>query len=212
MQEFLEINSPVASAYANFKTKMIGEIRTVYLAILKSESSSIKQLRILWSELDDTSCYLLSLALPELKDLKEVTLRDNLIGPPQFNKFKNSLSYCKHLQKLCICQNNLGDDGVASLSEVLRNLPNLQQLVLEDNAISDKGVESLAKVLPQLASLRVFWVHKNQITGKGLAKLSRALSNLENFEEFYFDTRLADKTIVDHIQSQVPRVVLHQDV
>jgi hypothetical protein len=117
--------------------------------------------------------------LLELRQLKELNLGANSIGPEGLNV----LTYLTSLVKLCLIWNGAGDRGALALS----SLAGLRSLDLRHNALSTRGAQALAKLV-NLTSLSVTThfipgehncYHPNRIGDEG----AQALSTLVNLAE-----------------------------
>jgi len=204
-----ESKHSLSDTFNGVRNQVTPELGSIVLEILEGNNSEVETLRVLWRELNESSCLVLGLALQELPCLKEITLKDNLIGH-HFSKLKSGLAYCASLTKLSITKNNLGNEGAGVLEGVLPNLVELEELILEDNGISDEGAQYLAVGLSRLSKFRLLWVQRNQIKGPGLIKLAQTLHKIQSFEELHFDSEFLSAEEIHKVQELVPRIIVNQ--
>ena len=88
-----------------------------------------------------------------------------------FTEWNNIL----YLQKLCIHQSVISDDGAMSLVKAVHQNSNIHTLSLMWNEISDEGALALADVLHHNSTLQLLDLNNNSIGDKGVVALAKAL-------------------------------------
>ena len=199
----------IQDIYSNFSSVMSAPIKTLYEKIIAGDGHSIKEIRILWKQLDETNSMCLAHALPELTSLRELTLKDNGLNLSTFRSIMAELTNCTGLSKLSISGNSLGNPGIKSLIEVLPVLNNLEELALEDNHLGDSSLKYLAEVVPNMKSLKLLWLQKNKFKRDAVIEFSQRLSSIRSFRELNIDINdLSDEDVVA-IQRNIKKVVLN---
>ncbi len=199
----------IQDIHSNFSAVMIAPIKAIYEKILAGDGHSIKEIRILWKQLDETNSMCLAHALHDLSHLRELTLKDNGLNLSTFRNILAELTNCTGLSKLSISGNSLGNPGIKSLIEVLPVLTNLEELALEDNHLGDSSLRYLSEVVPNMKNLKLLWLQKNKFKRDTVIEFSEQLSTIRSFRELNIDINdLSDDDVVT-IQRNIKKVVLN---
>ena len=79
------------------------------------------------------------------------------------------------LQYLNICNNEIGDNGIANIATALQTNTTMRTLNISNCSISDEGAESLARALAVNRSLQELDISSNKIGNNGMANIATAL-------------------------------------
>jgi len=199
----------IEDIYSSFSSAMTAPIKAIYEKILAGEGHSIKEIRILWKQLDETNSMCLAHALHDLSHLRELTLKDNGLHLSTFRNILAELTNCTGLSKLSISGNSLGNPGIKSLIEVLPVLTSLEELALEDNHLGDSSLKYLGEILPNMKSLKLLWLQKNKFKRNAVMEFSEELSSIRSFRELNIDINDLSDDDVMTIQKNIKKVVLN---
>ena len=97
----------------------------------------------------------LSAGLKSCRQLVELDISDNNIGPLGMMCLAEGLKSCRQLVKLDISRNNIGSHGMSSLAEGLQYCTNLQVLYLINNNITSDDVAAVMKWCRYLQELDI---------------------------------------------------------
>ena len=113
----------------------------------------------------------LSAGLKSCRQLVELNISDNNIGPLGMWCLAEGLKSCRQLVELNISENNIGSHGMSSLAEGLQYCTNLQVLNLITNDITSDGVAAIVGVMKRCKYLQKLDLSKNSIGVDGAAVL-----------------------------------------
>jgi len=111
-------------------------------------------------------------ALVELRELRELFISGNLLGPEGADELSKIVVHMPHLKVLKAGSNNFGyrEDytgehwgGIGVLVAALRECPDLEHLDLHTNRLGDVGILSLSPFLSECRSLKVLSLASNEI-------------------------------------------------
>jgi Leucine-rich repeat (LRR) protein len=85
-----------------------------------------------------------------------------------------ALTFCKHLERLCVKDTKITDDGIESLAKIT----SLQHLDLSRTGITDNSLPYLAQ-MPKLVDLAL---NQTNVTASGVAKLCERSKRLKSLE------------------------------
>ncbi|POM61758.1 RNI-like protein [Phytophthora palmivora] len=125
----------------------------------------------------------------ERKQIQKLDLSGNSLTGPKANVFHGvttifeSLTNCRQLQELNLCDANLRSDGLVALANVIQNFSALEKLDLSRNRIAYNstnekrlsGVESFCNALWQVKTLRELSLSECQISCEGLSEVATVL-------------------------------------
>ena len=113
----------------------------------------------------------LSAGLKSCRQLVELNISYNNIGPLGMLCLCEGLKSCRQLVELNISKNNIGSYGISSLAEGLQYCTNLQVLKLSDNNITSDGVAAIVRVMKRCRYLQKLGLNDNGICVDGAAVL-----------------------------------------
>ena len=145
----------------------------------------LEEFRIVDSLIDDASQKELFRGVkghPSLKRLFMVNVGISSVSAP----FLADMLEESSLRELCLCENDLEDEGVSALVTSIAQNKTLRRLDLRSNGISDKAALSLQGMLVARTSLSALILSNNNIDDLGVTAISRGLAhpscNLETLD------------------------------
>ena len=139
------------------------------------------------------SCSEIALLFKSLAQLQELKLRwRSLEGKNDAVKLINELKHLKHLRKLDMSMNIIGDDDVVSLVEALNSMDHLHTLDLSSNNIGDSGVKLIAEAIENehLTHLQVLLLNYNEFSEVGAKLLADEVVKLSQLHTLDFGWEL----------------------
>ncbi|KAM3919263.1 NACHT, LRR and PYD domains-containing protein 12-like [Leptodactylus fuscus] len=223
----------LASVIRNNKSMKILDLHNNFLygphfsdlmAALSSPACRIKELRLTYNNLPDTSCTQLASAIRNNQSLKILDLSGNSLFGPHFSDLMAALSSpaCR-IEELHLAWNYLRDTSCTQLASVIRNNQSLkildlsynslsgphfsdlmaalsspdcriEELHLAGNALPDTSCTQLASVIRNNQSLKRLDLSSNSLSGPHFSDLMAALSSPDCRIE---DIYLADNDLPD---------------
>ncbi|GCC33448.1 hypothetical protein chiPu_0011917 [Chiloscyllium punctatum] len=172
------------------------------LCLILEQCSGLTELDLSNNALSDDVITELLNHLPNLRDLKILTITDNIISPEAILLLANSLNICENVLKvevslegngkkpdplpsqiLSLKECNLDKRSVESLFKILKHSKDLTELDLSCNLLGDEGVQYLRDSLPKLQVLKVIDVSNNRISPAGVLYLVESLYTCSNVTE-----------------------------
>ncbi|XP_071970736.1 NACHT, LRR and PYD domains-containing protein 6-like isoform X2 [Engystomops pustulosus] len=186
---------------------------------------NLRDLRLGYSDLSDSSCVPLASVIRNNPDLKILDLSGNSLAGPDLSVLLEALSGLCRLEMLHLSRNNLPDTSCVPLASVIRNNPDLkildlsgnhlpgpdlsvllealsglrrlEELHLFGNNLPDTSCVPLASVIRNNPDLKTLVLSGNSLAGPDLSVLLEALSGLCRMEELYLaDNNLPDTSCV----------------
>ena len=125
---------------------------------------------------------LLSGGLRGLRNLQELTIWGQDIGPEGMCMVAGAISQCCSLESLSLGNNGIGGKGMKALAAVFPKLQRLQVLNLYNNDLREEGTSYVAASFPTIRNLRVLDLGSNHMGPKGLRHLAETICCLERLE------------------------------
>ncbi|XP_051808589.1 NLR family, CARD domain containing 5 [Acanthochromis polyacanthus] len=111
--------------------------------------------------------------LPVWKDLRKISLSENLVSDQSGETLLKALRACSHLEELHLSSNSLGDLTAAKMAVVFPSLTHLTVLDVSENRIGCEGSASLSKAIMSLKNLS-----KINLTAVGTSELCPVAASL----------------------------------
>uniref|UniRef100_A0A3Q1FQ77 NLR family CARD domain containing 5 n=1 Tax=Acanthochromis polyacanthus TaxID=80966 RepID=A0A3Q1FQ77_9TELE len=111
--------------------------------------------------------------LPVWKDLRKISLSENLVSDQSGETLLEALRACSHLEELHLSSNSLGDLTAAKMAVVFPSLTHLTVLDVSENRIGCEGSASLSKAIMSLKNLS-----KINLTAVGTSELCPVAASL----------------------------------
>ena len=137
--------------------------------VICADSLQALELRRCGLLLDDAVS--LSAGLKSCRQLVELDISYNNIGPLGMWCLAEGLKSCRQLVELNISENNIGSHGMSSLAEGLQYCTNLQVLNLITNDITSDGVSAIVDVMKRCKYLQKLDLSNNRLSVDGAAVL-----------------------------------------
>ena len=134
-------------------------------------ADSLQTLELHWCGLLLDGAVSLSTGLKSCRQLVELDISINFIGPLGMWCLAEGLKSCRQLVELNISYNNIGSHGMSSLAEGLQYCTNLQVLNLGGNYITSDGVAAIVGVMKRCRYLQKLDLSNNSIGVDGAAVL-----------------------------------------
>ena len=115
----------------------------------------------------------------------ELDLRSKKLNGGTCKILAKILVEMKGLKRLCLWENNIGDEGCRHLAKVLVEMKGLKLLSLGRNNIGDEGCRHLAKVLVEMKGLKTLGLAWNNIDAEGCRHLVPALAEMKGLERLW---------------------------
>ena len=126
-----------------------------------------------------------SAGLKSCRQLVELNISYNNIGPLGMLCLAEGLKSCRQLVKLDISYNNVVSHGMASLAEGLKSCRQLVKLDISHNNIGSHGMSSLAEGLQYCTNLQVLYLINNNITSDGVAAIVGVMKRCRYLQKLY---------------------------
>lgn len=159
INNYAEIRSRILHNLTDFKRnkKFVKSINLLFNSVLsEAESTNLKEIKLIWAELNVINVEGLSFVLPIFRNLEVLILNSNKIGPNGAKILSGNLSYLVNIKVFNISNNDIQDEGIIHLSQSLSCLKNIVVLNLKSNSITEIGVEYLINPLKGLTNLKRF--------------------------------------------------------
>ena len=141
-----------------------------YLSGLLADHPSLEEVRLVDTQLVGRSVSRVCLGIQDSRNLKRLYLINaDLEGDIDGRCLAAMLRRNSTLQELYLCENELGDEGIAALSEGLVENSSLKKLDLRSNTIGLEGSLSLASVVKNSDTLVRLYLGMNEICAEALA-------------------------------------------
>ena len=131
----------------------------------------LQRLKLRSSRLCLVCAMILSYGLQRCRQLKEVDISHNSIGPCGMACLAEGLKCCRQLVKLDISRNKIGSYGLSFLADGLQHCINLQVLKLKKNEITSDGIASITVIMKRCMYLQKLDLSWNSIGVDGAAVL-----------------------------------------
>ena len=125
----------------------------------------------------------LSGCLKEDDTLHDFTLHNKGLTGMEAKIIAEAIQVNKILQKFCISDNIISDDGVTAISNSLKSNSSLQELNLSSNEITSKGAKNIGEAIKVNITLRKLDIHCNKISDDGANAISDALKSNTSLKE-----------------------------
>lgn len=135
----------------------------------------LREFRLVDCELQENSLELICRGCKSNRTLQRMYLINTEIQSEQAIYLGDMLQEGSCLRELCLCENDLGDDGVAVLVKGLLKNTSLRHLDLRANGITAQGCLSLQGLLVSSQCLLGLGLADNEIGNLGAISLSRGL-------------------------------------
>eukprot|EP00993_Chasmostoma_nieuportense_P001678 NODE_2537_length_1152_cov_50.495610_g2418_i0.p1 GENE.NODE_2537_length_1152_cov_50.495610_g2418_i0~~NODE_2537_length_1152_cov_50.495610_g2418_i0.p1 ORF type:complete len:365 (-),score=107.39 NODE_2537_length_1152_cov_50.495610_g2418_i0:56-1111(-) len=142
-------------------------------AICSTLPPSVTELDLGGNAMGEEAVRALVAALPKLKSLKVLDLRDNKIRGSVADLFP----FLSRLHHLDLSSNYIRDYGLTVVATALMASSNLAEIDLHDNSFGLEGVTAMAGALPNARKLHTLSLAFNHIGDQGAAVLAQALQN-----------------------------------
>lgn len=115
--------------------------------------------------------------LPELRNLRVLSLAENSLYAVASKKLGGLLRLCPCLEDLDLAANGLRDDSGAEVCEALKDAPALERLVLSVNFLGHKSANKVGELILQSKSLRHLDLSNNKMRDVGTSQLASQLGS-----------------------------------
>ncbi len=147
-----------------------------HLAMLVESHPNLHELRLVDSQIVGSSLSQLCRAVQVGQKLRRLYLINaEMSGEYSGRCIGNMLSHSMSLDELHLCENNLGDDGVAQIVEGLLENGSLKVLNLRSNGIGEQGSLAIYNLLKETKSLSDLFLSANRMGDKGTEVLANGL-------------------------------------
>jgi len=115
--------------------------------------------------------------LPELRNLRVLSLAENSLYAVASEQLGRFLGLCPCLEDLDLSANGLTDDSGAQVCKALKGAPALERLLLSVNFLGDKSADKLGELMLRSKSLRHLVLSSNKMRDAGARKLALQLGS-----------------------------------
>ena len=134
-------------------------------------ADSLQTLELRKSDLLLDGAVSLSAGLKSCRQLVELDISNNNIGPQGMSSLAEGLQSCRQLVKLDISRNYIHSHGMLSLAEGLQYCSNLQVLKLSNNDVTSDGIAATTVIMKSCTYLQKLDLSGNSIGVDGTAVL-----------------------------------------
>ena len=134
-------------------------------------ADTLQTLNLSITDLDLDGAIILGVGLQRCRQLKELDISDNSIGPCGLACLAEGLKCCRQLVKLNISSNDIGSYGLSFLADGLQHCIHLQVLKLKRNEITSDGIAALTVIMKRCRYLQKLSLKGNSIGVDGAAVL-----------------------------------------
>ena len=165
---------------------------------------SIEHLYLTHNPIGDTGASLIFDAMQGAATLKTVIMRKCGITSSGAKDLSRALCQNKSLEKLDICSNNLGDEGITHVAEALEQNRQLKELWISRCGMTDKGAASLASALRVNNTLKMIYmgVDKGTLTNDGLSTIAQSVSISSEFVKLVISCT-SYSTFLDYLRKEM---------
>ncbi|XP_071970611.1 NACHT, LRR and PYD domains-containing protein 12-like [Engystomops pustulosus] len=138
---------------------------------------NLRDLRLGYNNLPDSSCVPLASVIRNNPDLKILVLSGNPLAGPDLSVLLEALSGLRRLERLHLALNNLADSSCVPLASVIRNNPDLKTLVLSGNLLAGPDLSVLLEALSGLRRLEELGLAGNNLPDTSCVPLASVIRN-----------------------------------
>jgi hypothetical protein len=157
---------------------------------LKTENIDIGSLQITSSLSDEQVIEALEFLTTDT-NINDLTIGTYITDiPGGMEKLSALLKINKSIGQLCLCDCEIGDEGVIAIIDALRSNQSLTNLDLSSNNIGPSGAKALSALLKDNKFLQTLNISDNDLGLEGLGTITTALGSNFHLKKFYYDTPL----------------------
>ena len=174
----------------NLSSNRIGDSSFAGIGSALREHKHIEELRLSGTDLTSRSMGLLASMLASFSHLRNLDIRDNLIGEVGFKLLSSGLQQCLQLRQLYLDECGLTGDGqvTALLTMMLLCVPKLEVFSLTENRIGDAGICQLCIGLEECHQLTKLWLDDiGMASSQSIMAVSRLLRRLNMLQWLAID-------------------------
>ncbi|XP_008297859.1 protein NLRC5 [Stegastes partitus] len=124
-------------------------------------------------------------AMDGLTQIQEIELDGWRMADGGIEQLTRLLPLWKELRKISLSENLVSDQSGEKLLEALRSCSHLEELHLSRNSLGDLTAAKMALVLPSLTHLSVLDISENRIGFEGSVRLSEAIIHMKNLSKIH---------------------------
>uniref|UniRef100_A0A3B4Z605 NLR family CARD domain containing 5 n=1 Tax=Stegastes partitus TaxID=144197 RepID=A0A3B4Z605_9TELE len=162
-------------------TSTAAENMTRFLPRLRS----LKLNKIVTAQSEANSVLDLLAAMDGLTQIQEIELDGWRMADGGIEQLTRLLPLWKELRKISLSENLVSDQSGEKLLEALRSCSHLEELHLSRNSLGDLTAAKMALVLPSLTHLSVLDISENRIGFEGSVRLSEAIIHMKNLSKIH---------------------------